>query len=286
MLIDLQLHSNCSDGYLTPTELAKECKKRKIEVASLTDHNTVSGQEEFYRVCKKMKIKAIPGMELYINLRSSHLNFLWYNFDIDDPYLHDLLRDSQVKRRANVRRALNKLVNRGYVLDINALLDKYNHYIPINHIVDSFYSMNKKRIQKELGKKNIIEPEIVRYYFRNRKKTILHESYIDISRVMKIKRKVGGQLVLAHSCKFIWITEKSLKELKKLGIDGVEVLSPHHSWEAVSYLQAMADQYKLIMTGGSDFHHFEEEKWHKIKSSWNYFEVDSGLLEGVKKIIG
>jgi len=69
-------------------------------------------------------------------------------------------------------------------------------------------------------------------------------------------------------------------------LDGLEVLTPHHNWEAISYLQAMADRYKLIMTGGSDFHLFEEKEWYKIKSSWNYFYIESSLLAGIDRIIG
>jgi len=285
MLIDLQLHSTCSDGYLTPSEVAKTCRERGVKVASLTDHNTVSGQEEFARACKELKIKAVPGIELYVTLGHKHLNLLWYHFDVNDPELHNLLRDSQNRRRAGVRRALERLVNKGYLLDINALLDKQNHYIPINHVIDSFYALNKKRVQRELGKKNILETEIIRNYFRKTEKTKMHESYLDIKRVLKIKRRVGGQLILAHPCMFSWIKENTIQQLAQSGLNGLEVLSPHHSWEAVSYLQALADQYKLIMTGGSDFHRFEEQPWYNIKSAWDYFEIESKLLKEVEKII-
>ena len=123
MLIDLQLHSTCSDGYLTPSEVAKICSERGVKVASLTDHNTVSGQKEFGRACKEFKIKAVPGMELYVTFGHKHLNALWYNFDLDDPKLHELLRDSQNRRRTGVRKALERLVKRGYALDINVILD-------------------------------------------------------------------------------------------------------------------------------------------------------------------
>ena len=285
MLIDLQLHSTCSDGYLTPSEVAKTCQTRGVKVASLTDHNTVSGQEEFARACRQLKIKAIPGIELYATLGRKHLNLLWYNFDIDDPELHNLLRDSQNRRRTSVRRALENLVKKGYTLDIDALLDNQNHYAPINHVVDSFRKLNQARIQKELGKKNILETEIIRNYFRKPDKTRLHESYINITRVLKIKKRAGGQLVLAHPCLFRWVEEKTVRQLKSLGLDGLEVLSPHHSWEGVSYLQAMASEQKLIMSGGSDFHRFEAQKWYAIKSSWNYFAIESKLLKGVEKII-
>ncbi len=285
MLIDLQLHSTCSDGYLAPSAVARTCRERGLKVASLTDHNTVSGQEEFRRACRQLKIKAVPGMELYVTLGRKHLNILWYNFDIDDPKLHNLLRDSQNRRRSGVRQALSRLVRRGYKLDINSILDKHNHYIPINHVVDSFYLFNKKRVQQELGKKNILETEIIRNYFRKTEKTRMHESYINIERVWRVRKKIGGQIILAHPCQYRWIEEKAVRELKRAGLDGIEVLSPHHSWEAVSYLQALSDQYKLIMTGGSDFHRFEEQPWYKIKSAWNYFEIKSRLLKGVERII-
>ncbi|MFH1326462.1 MAG: PHP domain-containing protein [Candidatus Falkowbacteria bacterium] len=285
MLIDLQLHSINSDGYLTPLEIAKQCKQRNLKVASLTDHHTVSGQEEFKRACQQFKIKAIPGMELYVKLGNRHLNMLWYNFDVDNPELHKLLRDSQNRRRVATRKALEKLTQQRYVLDINSILDSHNHYIPINRAIDSFYALNKKRIQQELSRKNIIETEIIRHYFRNSQKTRMHESYISIERVIKLKKKIGGQLILAHPCKFIWIQEKIIRKLRIMGLDGLEVLSPHHSWEAVSYLQAIASQYKLIMTGGSDFHRFEKADWYKIKSSWSYFEIESKLLNRISEII-
>jgi predicted metal-dependent phosphoesterase TrpH len=62
MLIDLQLHSTYSDGYLTPTQIVKFIAKHGIKVAAITDHNTVSGLYEFRNSCKKYKIKPITGI--------------------------------------------------------------------------------------------------------------------------------------------------------------------------------------------------------------------------------
>jgi predicted metal-dependent phosphoesterase TrpH len=55
MLIDLQFHSTYSDGYLTPTQLAQFMSKQGIKVAALTDHNTVSGINQFKKPCNKLK---------------------------------------------------------------------------------------------------------------------------------------------------------------------------------------------------------------------------------------
>jgi len=65
----------------------------------------------------------------------------------------------------------------------------------------------------------------------------------------------------------------------------MEVLTPHHSIGAVMYAQRLAREYKLIMTGGSDFH-LSETSSAALKNCYNYFKIDSQYLAGIKKIIG
>jgi len=139
MLIDLQLHSTYSDGYLTPTELVKFIASKGVKVASLTDHNTVGGLDEFRQACRKYKIKPIVGLELYVKMGAKRFNLLWYNFDDKNPYLHEILRASQARRKNQVRLILKKLVKRGFKIKVDKILDKYNHYVPINHIANEIY---------------------------------------------------------------------------------------------------------------------------------------------------
>lgn len=112
MYIDLQLHSTYSDGYLTPTEVVKFIAKQGVKAAALTDHNTVGGLDEFRLACRQYNIKPITGLEIYVKLHSRRFNIIWYNFDDTDPELHDMLRDSQMRRRRKVRFILNKLVEK------------------------------------------------------------------------------------------------------------------------------------------------------------------------------
>jgi hypothetical protein len=286
MLIDLQLHSNYSDGYLTPTELVKFISERGIKIASLTDHNTVGGLNEFKRTCKKYKIKPITGLELYAKLGNQRLNLLWFNFDEKNPELHKLLRDSQIRRKNQVRNFLKKLVKNGFKLEINKILDKHTHYIPLNKIVDEIWAIpaNQKKIKKELKIKNPRESEIIGEYFYG-KRNILRESYINVKRIIEIRKKIGGQLIFNHPAKHNQLRRDLMIKLKKLGVDGIEVLSPHHSFGSVMYAQAMARELNFISTGGSDFHRHEKEHY-LIQNSWEYFKIDSENLKGVKKIIG
>ena len=44
--IDLHVHSNASDGSLTPTEVADEAMRMGLSAIALTDHDTVDGVAE------------------------------------------------------------------------------------------------------------------------------------------------------------------------------------------------------------------------------------------------
>ncbi len=284
MLIDLQIHSNHSDGFLTPNKIVEFLLKNNVEVASLTDHNTISGIEKFKETGKKMGLKTIPGMELYVRLGNRRFNILWYNFDYKNEELHKLLKETQNRRRRSARIILNKLKDEGYKVDVEQILSKQPYYIAVNKTGKAFYKANKKRIKKELGIKNPREDDILGEYFFDKKRGKLKESYIDIHRVLKLREKIGGQLIFCHPAKHNKYRGNLPEKLAELGIDGIETLSPHHSIGAIGYCQHLARKFDWIETGGSDFHLFFGEKY-LIQHSWQWFKVDSKYLRGVKKII-
>jgi len=287
MLIDLQLHSTYSDGYLTPTELVKFIASKGVKVASLTDHNTVGGLDEFRQACRKYKIKPIVGLELYVKMGAKRFNLLWYNFDDKNPYLHEILRASQARRKNQVRLILKKLVKRGFKIKVDKILDKYNHYVPINHIANEIYFLpaNKAKIKKELKNSHPREKDIINKYFKNKKIGVLRESYIQTERILKLKSKIKGQLILNHPAKHSYIKKEDWKKFKKIGVDGVEILSPHHSIGAIMLIQCLAQELNFITTGGSDFHR-HEGGGYLVQNSGNYFKIDSKYLRKINEIIG
>lgn len=287
MRIDLQLHSTYSDGYYSPTQLADFIVKKGVKIASLTDHNTISGLDEFKNECKKNKIKFIPGLELYVKLNGRKFNILWYNFNCSDPDLHMLLRETQIRRRARVRHILERLVKLdGFKLDIDKIIDSYNHYVPINHVIDDLLKniYNRKIISKIIGRSDFREGDIIHEFFRSERYGYLRESYVDVKRVIRIRKKVGGQLIYNHPGKYGKIKEDFVAKLKDLGFDGIELLSPHHSLGAIMYIQFLAKKLNLITTGGSDFHK-PEGSYSSLQNSWDYFKIDSEYLRKINRII-
>jgi hypothetical protein len=286
MLIDLQTHSTYSDGYLTPSELAAALAKEGIKVASLTDHNSVGGQAEFFSACKKFHIKAITGLELYASFHRHKFNLLWYGFDHKSPDLSKLLSETQTRRRHQCRRALVRLIKLGFKINVDKLLAKYEGYVPINHVVDDIrvYQKNREKIVFDLKKKNPREEEIIYYYFYRQKAFDLSNSYLNFQRVVNLRKKIGGLLILCHPCKHGRIDADFLSLLKKSGLNGIEVLSPHHSISDIMYLQEIGQSLNLIESGGSDFHRFENKRY-PLQSPYQWFRAESRLLRGVEKII-
>jgi len=287
MRIDLQLHSTYSDGYLAPSELVKFIAKQGIKVAALTDHNTISGVNEFQMACHKNKIKPIIGLELYAKLNGEKFNLLWFNFNHNDPDLHSLLVESQIRRRRRARTILNKIKTKlGLHLNVDNTIDRYNHYVPINHLVDDILKNPKDRaiIYRQIKSKEPREHDVINEIFQNREYGVLKESYIRIDRILKVREKIGGQLILNHPGKYGHIKESFLEKLKTIGFDGIETLSPHHSIGAIMYIQQLARRFDFIETGGSDFHRFEGGKG-LLQSYADYFCIDSKNLRSIKKII-
>lgn len=64
--VDLHVHSNFSDGTLSPSELVALAAQKGLSAIALTDHDTVSGVKEALSAAKGQNapLQVIPGTEL------------------------------------------------------------------------------------------------------------------------------------------------------------------------------------------------------------------------------
>ena len=71
--VDLHLHTNYSDGTLTPKELLTLCKNKGLKVISITDHDITMGLSEANEIASDMGIELIEGIELGALWESSEI---------------------------------------------------------------------------------------------------------------------------------------------------------------------------------------------------------------------
>ena len=112
---------------------------------------------------------------------------------------------------------------------------------------------------------DINHPDMQKFYAKSKKGTewdiIRFFSRRNIKELISSIHKAGGIAVIAHpACCWALNMDKFIKDLKDIGLDGVEVYYPYPRWRkymrfaSVEYIEKIADKYNLIKTGGSDLH--------------------------------
>lgn len=84
---------------------------------------------------------------------------------------------------------------------------------------------------------------------------------INLTELINAIHQAGGVAVIAHpACCWALDMDKFIKDLKKLGLDGIEIYYPYPRWRKymkfapLDKIEQIADKYDLIKTGGTDCH--------------------------------
>lgn len=82
-MIDLHVHTNYSDGTWDLKKLLEEAEKAKIEVLSITDHDTVKVYKELEKIDYKKVYsgKILSGVEFNTVYDGVAFHLLAYDFD-------------------------------------------------------------------------------------------------------------------------------------------------------------------------------------------------------------
>lgn len=119
------------------------------------------------------------------------------------------------------------------------------------HMLGYGIDVNNKQLQSFCAKtKRGTEADWVRIF-----------SFKHPKRVIDAIHAAGGIAILAHpACCFTLSLERLIKNLVKLGLDGVEVYYPYPrhrkivKFHRAKVVEQLADKYNLIKTGGTDEH--------------------------------
>lgn len=242
MKSDLHCHSIYSDGSFNIKEILDLAKHLKLDCIAITDHDTAAGVAEAIEYGNEIGIKVIAGIELSANsLMSVHV--LGYNIDYTNPILNQISADLLFKRRNRKDLIVEKLHNMGINIDASRLdIDNVGRF----HIARELVSQKFANCTAEVFDKFLGEG----------KPAFVPSNRMTPLRAVEIIKELGGVSVIAHPMQLYnsGKLEDLIKGLKPHGLGGLEVYYPSHSTEDVYQLSKIADKYRLIKTGGSDFH--------------------------------
>lgn len=247
-LIDLHVHSNASDGSLTPSEVADSAIEAGLKAIALTDHDTVDGIEEIMDYTASKDLEVIPGIELSCYYKNREIHILGYYMDYKNE---ELQRELQVLKEAREGRNL-RMVELMQADGLNVTMEKLLHGNPDSVITRAHFA----RVLVEEG---ICKDKDTAFkkYIGIGCKYYLPKPQVTCETAMKILRKYSKGAFLAHPLLYHLgynQIDELLVYLKSLGLKGIEAYhSSNNSYES-DKLRSLALKHDLLISGGSDFH--------------------------------
>ena len=111
---DFHIHSTASDGGCTPTQIVMLAKKKKVDIISITDHNTTAGLSEGIKAGENLGIKVIPGIELstrYNNKTRVHVLGYFKDDSYNNELLVNILKCIKSHKISQVKCLLNNVID-------------------------------------------------------------------------------------------------------------------------------------------------------------------------------
>lgn len=248
MKADLHIHSIYSDGENTPKQIAEIAKSKEIKLLSLTDHDTVDGNEEMHIETTKLGIEFITGIELSA-FTNKEIHILGYNVDICNKIFTDKLNQLKILRKSRLNEILKKLKKIGIIITEEEVLKQT--------AIDN--SIGRMHIAKALMLKGYVDcvNDAFTKWLGYGKAAYVSSYRLKPSEAIALINLAGGKAVLAHPSQ-IDIEQQNLypllKEMILNGLSGIEAQYSAHTTAENNYYLKIAKELNLISTCGSDFH--------------------------------
>lgn len=261
--IDLHIHSNCSDGALSPKQIVDEAVKNGVLFFSIADHDTVSAYtDEIYNYLKNKNIVLIPAVEISTKFKGVGIHVLGYNIDITNESLIKKLYKIQNTRHIYLERVTEKLEELGYSVNFDELnkietvtkahiaLDVVQNEQNANLLISNFGHIPSKG-------------EFIELVMNENCPAYVKKDSITPAEASALIRQAGGKVVLAHPVAYVHedgLTERDIEEiLSSMKADGLEAYYIYADrnevvFDEIKRWKAFAKEHKLLSTIGSDFH--------------------------------
>lgn len=274
---DLHTHSNYSDGTCTPAELVTAAEQAGLSAVALCDHNTVLGLPEFLAAGQGSPVETVPGIEFSTDYLDVELHILGL-FIRPEHYESIMVMTEEMQRRkerSNIE-LVEALRRAGYELDYGQIkaatpAGQVNRALIAAELTRLGYAAS---VQEAFA--TLLKPKHGYYHPPKR---------LDVFETISFIRAIGAVSVLAHP--FLNLkTEDDLRTFLgpavEAGLQGMETLYPRFDEAQTCGAKALAEEFGLLQSGGSDFHGDNKPDIRIGVGTGNLF-VPHALLEEIRQ---
>ena len=249
---NFHLHTNMSDGTDSPLELLAKVVESGCDAFSITDHDDLRANKIIleYLEANPSPVRFFTGVEMTSTFKGVDMHLLCHGFNIAHQSVAQLIEESACLRKKRISTLIKELPR---VHGIT--IPKEDRCSILECEVPSSAQIAKSL--RKLGVEGSIK-ELLKQYL-----SFLDDSdfAVDATDVIKAFTLAGGLVTVAHPIEIqedhnIGVEELKniLKELKNIGLSGMEVFHNSHGPQEIENYTNIAKELNLLVSCGSDYH--------------------------------
>lgn len=244
---DLHSHTVLSDGSDTFPELMGKARVRGVGCLAVTNHDTTVGLDAIAAYARAHAFNVVCGVEIsaWDPKAEARVHIVGLGMREHSPAVAALCSDTLRRRTANTVWQMERLVEAGFVMDVDAAA----RYAAAS---TGFY---KQHLMAALTGARFESAEyqlLYRSLFKNGGIAQRDIAYPDARDAVRAIREDGGLPVLAHPGQFN--NYDMVPALVDAGLAGIEKFHPDHDYTDTKRVEELACRFNLFCSGGSDYH--------------------------------
>ncbi len=250
---DLHCHSVVSDGTLTPEELAARAKANGVELWSLTDHDEIGGQHRAAAAARSQGMAYLTGTEISVTFAGNTVHIVGLGFNPDNTALAQGLAATRAGRGERAQEMAAQLAQVGI----------HGAYEGALKFVGNPELISRTHFARFLVETQVCRDtnEVFRKYLTEGKPGYVPHRWATLGDAVRWINEAGGLAVIAHPARYKFTANEEyalFSEFKAHGGAGVEVVTGSHTAAEYVTYAAMAEEFGLAASRGSDFHSPDE----------------------------
>lgn len=292
-MIDLHIHSNCSDGSDDYKEILIKAENLGLKYISITDHDNCIVYEKMEKddISKYYSGKLIPGVELQAYILGFSIELLGYfvDYKIINEEVKKIYTSFEIINKKELERLYKKCIEVGMKFDADIL----------NEYKNSGYYYATEYLHSEM-KKNVYNKQFVpdeesweseAIFFKRHTSNVNSIFYVDesdlipsVKKVIELIKKAGGLVFIPHIYQYEENANRILEELiNNYDIDGIECYYSSFTDEQIEYLKEYCKKHNKYMSGGTDYHGSNRPNIFLGTGMRNRFITDQNIENWIKK---
>lgn len=252
---DLHVHSNRSDGSLTPSQLVELAVEKGLSAFALTDHDTIDGLDEAISYAQSLNaahgyplIRVIPGIEFSTEYQGRDIHILGLDIDHHQESFCQRIQafvDSRILRNQKMCRNLEEA-------GVDISYEKLIQAFPGSVITRGHYA---RYLLEHAYVKSM--PEAFERYVGDRCPYFVPREKVTPAQAVELILEARGLPILAHPTLYHMgkdALQRLVSTLKEAGLVGIEAVYSTYSQGEERLMRQLASRNGLLISGGSDFH--------------------------------